>query len=146
MRPDEFESFREGFIEDWAIDLAKVENLPLELARAEATRRTDADLTDAVETEGHRLYVITADDDRIGTLWFSFGEKRAFLDDITIDEEHRGQGHGRRALELMERELQGLGVELVQLNVYAHNPGARSLYDRIGYEVTGVKMSKKIGR
>ena len=52
-------------------------------------------------------------------------------------------GYGRRALERMHAELRAPGVSLVQLNVYAHNPRARRLYESLGYEVTGMKMTRR---
>lgn len=143
MRAGELAAFRDSFVADWAVDLARVEGISMQAALEEAARRTDADLDGALESADHRLFVITADGEEVGTLWFSVREGRAFLDDITIAEEHRGNGYGCGALELMHAELQRLGVRLVQLNVYAHNPRARALYERLGYEVTGVTMTKR---
>lgn len=144
MKRDELAAFRERFVRDWAADLSKVEDISIDVALAEAARRTDSDLDGVLDSDQHRLYAITADDDPVGTLWFSLRNGRAFLDDITVAEVHRGHGYGRRALELMDIELRSIGVKLVQLNVYAHNPRARALYEELGYEVTGVKMTKLI--
>ncbi len=144
MRSAELPAFRDAFVAEWAVDLAKVEDMSMDAALEEAVRRTDADLDGALESPDHRLFVITADGEAVGTLWFSLGEGRAFLDDITIAQHHRGNGYGGCALELMHTELRQLGVRLVQLNVYAHNPRARVLYEKLGYEVTGVKMTKHL--
>jgi ribosomal protein S18 acetylase RimI-like enzyme len=144
MQPDELGAFRETFAADWAADLSRVEDIPMEAALEEAVKRIGADLDGALDSAEHRLFVIAAGGEAVGTLWFSVREGRAFLDDITIAEKHRGNGYGRRALELMHAELRQLGARLVQLNVYAHNPGARALYERLGYEVTGVKMTKHL--
>lgn len=143
MQPDELEVFRATFIEDWAHDLSRVEDLPIDSSRAEAARRTNADLHGVFESDDHHLYTIVAGGDTVGTLWFTVANGRAFLDDITVAEAHRGNGYGRRALELMHLELRRLGARLVQLNVYAHNPRARALYEALGYEVTGLKMTKR---
>lgn len=37
-------------------------------------------------------------------------------------------------------------AKMVQLNVYANNPRARAVYERLGYEVTGVTMTKVLAR
>lgn len=144
MQRHELAAFRDAFVVDWAADLARVEGISIEAARAEAARRTDRDLDGALDAAEHALFVITAGGDDVGTLWFSARDGRAFLDDITIAEVHRGNGYGRRALELMHAELRERGVSLVQLNVYAHNPRARRLYESMGYVATGVKMTRRI--
>ncbi|MCB9649607.1 MAG: GNAT family N-acetyltransferase [Deltaproteobacteria bacterium] len=144
MRPDELAAFRATFIEAWAADLARVEDLTMDAARAQAAQRADADLEGALESEHHHLFVVTTTDETVGTLWFSVREGRAFVEDITIAEPHRGHGYGRRALDLMHEVLQRMGVRVVQLNVYAHNPRARALYERVGYEVTGFTMTMRL--
>lgn len=146
MLPHELRAFRDAFVAEWAADLARVEDLPMQEALEQSARRTDAELGGALESNVHRLFVITANGEPVGTLWFSVREGRAFLDDITIAEDHRGHGYGARALALMHVELRRLGVRLVQLNVYAHNPRARAVYERLGYEVTGVTMTKVLAR
>ncbi len=149
MRPlsaEEFPEYRESFIRDWALDLARVEGLPPEEAIASATRRTDAGLTAGVATPGHYLYAILFDDERVGTLWFSVDEeRRGFLDDITILEPFRRRGHGKGALELLEAIARELGLGRLDLHVYRDNPGAIALYERLGYRVTGLKMRKVLG-
>jgi ribosomal protein S18 acetylase RimI-like enzyme len=146
MRADELPAFREAFVRDWAADLAIVDGLAPAGALAEAARRTDASLPDGVATAGHFLHVILAGDTAVGTLWFSIDERRhAFLDDITIGEAFRGAGHGRGALALFEEQARALGAVQVDLHVYRHNPRAIQLYERVGYQTTGLKMRKVLG-
>lgn len=147
LRPlnhDEFVAYRDSFIRDWSADLARVEDLSLEDARHEATRRTDASLTNGIATEGHHLFAILSGGARVGTVWFSVTDGHAFLDDITIEESVRGQGHGRRALVLLEAEVQALGLDRIDLHVYRDNPRAISLYEQLGYRTTGLKMRKML--
>ena len=145
MLASEFSRFCDRFIEDWAQDLSKVDDLEISIARQEATRRTKDDFAEGVDGEGRRLFVISADDKAVGTLWFSFEGTRAFIQDITIEPDKRGRGYGRRALILMEAELEGLGVSRVQLSVDAQNPRAKALYERVGYAVTGFRLTKRLG-
>jgi ribosomal protein S18 acetylase RimI-like enzyme len=143
MAADEFAPFRAGFIADWALDLAKIDDLSADAAVARATARTDADLPRGTETPGHHLFVILADEAPIGTLWFSMtAEGDAFLDDITVGGAHRGQGHGRIALALAEEEARRRGAARMELHVYRHNPRAIALYEAVGYRTTGLKMRK----
>ncbi len=145
LHPHEFAGYRESFIRDWAADLARVEQLSLAEATLQATRRTDASLPDGVATKGHQLHAILHCDVRVGTLWFSVdAEGRAFLDDITVDEPFRRQGHARRALQLFEALARAQGLAHIDLHVYRDNPGAIALYEQLGYRVTGLKMRKAL--
>ena len=144
MQPQEVEVFRRGFVEAWALDISRVEDLSLDDARREAERRVGTELDGAVEGPEHQLFVVTDGEVPVGTLWYSVRGRRAFVEDITISAEHRGRGYGRRALELMHVALRQQGVEIVQLNVYAHNPRAQALYEELGYGATGVTMTKRL--
>lgn len=145
MSAAEFPSFRASFVLDWAADIARIDDLSFADAEAQAASRTDQNLTDGPATPGHRLFVIVDGEVPVGTLWFSYEPgKPAFLDDITIREEFRGQGYGRRALELLEVEARTLGLPRIDLHVYTHNPTAIAVYQKLGYHTTGLKMRKML--
>lgn len=145
MRPDEFVGFRAAFVRDWALDLARVEDLPISEAERRAAQRTDADLPDGVATPGHHLFVIVAGGDEVGTAWLSVtATGHGFLDDITLHDSFRGRGYGRRALALVEARARELGLPAIELHVYAHNPRAIALYQALGYGTTGLKMRKRL--
>jgi len=145
MAADEFAVFRAVFVHDWAADLAKIDDLTSDEALAQAEARTDADLPFGAATPGHHLFVILANEEPVGSLWFSIDPRgHAFLDDVTIREEHRGKSYGRRALELCELEVRQRGVKRIELHVYRHNPRAIALYESLGYRTTGIKMKKVI--
>jgi ribosomal protein S18 acetylase RimI-like enzyme len=143
MATDEFVAFRAAFIHDWAVDLAKIGDLTGVEALALAEARTDADLPLGPATSGHHLFVILVNDEPVGSLWFSTDSQgHAFIDDVTIREEHRGKGYGRHALELCELEVRQRGVMRIDLHVYTHNPRAIALYELLGYRTTGLNMRK----
>lgn len=58
---------------------------------------------------------------------------------IVIGEKDRwGRGYGTEATRLVMREaFERLGLREVRLEVFRHNPRARSAYARVGFEVTG---------
>ena len=146
MAAEEFAAYRETFIRDWAADLEKVDDLTRAGALAEAAARTDADLPLGPATPGHHIFVILADEEPAGNLWFSIdAQGRAFLDDVTIHEADRGKGYGRRALELCELEARQRGATRIELHVYRHNPRAIVLYKALGYHTIGLKMRKVLG-
>lgn len=146
MRPDEFAAFRESFIRDWAADLARIDDVPVAEALRQAAQRTDVDLSVGVATRGHHLFVLVDGDETVGTAWMSVtATGEAFLDDLTVHPRHRGQGYGQRALELLEHHAGALGLRCIDLHVYAHNPRAIALYQRQGYQTTGLKLRKRLG-
>lgn len=143
MTADELAAFRETFLDDWALDLSRVDDLPLPEARQEAIRRVANDLADPPATADRLLFTIVADDRPIGSLWCSIdADRHAFLEELVIAELLRGHGYGRRALELLEADLRARGADRIDLHVYAHNPRAFGLYTRAGYRTTGHKLRK----
>jgi RimJ/RimL family protein N-acetyltransferase len=47
---------------------------------------------------------------------------------------------------LLESIVGALGLGRIGLHVFRHNPGAQALYEKLGYEVTGTNMQKRLCR
>lgn len=62
-----------------------------------------------------------------------FGGRDAFVDDLFVREQHRGQGLGRAALETMTAECRTRGVRALHLEVDAENVPALALYRKLGF-------------
>lgn len=94
------------------------------------------------------VYILEAEGARVGELWLckrDDGPQPAlFIYFVGIDEEHRGKGYGKAAMELAEAEARRLGSDRVALNVFGRNEVARNLYRSLGYEENAVSMSKKL--
>lgn len=58
----------------------------------------------------------------------------AFVDELFILAEHRGQGFGTRALQHAVERCQTNGVKLLRLEVTAHSQDAAKLYKKFGFE------------
>lgn len=58
----------------------------------------------------------------------------AFVDELFVAASHRGRGLGSGALDAMERACRELGVRALHLEVERKNPGARSLYEKRGFQ------------
>ena len=72
-------------------------------------------------------------------------QHRAPEDDlVAVREELRRSGYGRAIMVAAEDECRALGVVSVGLNVFGHNRGAQALYEQMGFEVTGIQMSKRL--
>ena len=104
--------------------------------RGEATRATQ--LPDGAATDGVALRVLTHSGADVGWLWVSFGQLprpdvEAWVFDVEVAEERRGEGHGRALMLVAERECSDAGLRLLGLNVFADNPRAERLYISLGY-------------
>jgi len=148
MREDEFASYLERARAGYAEDM--IRNGGMEPAAAH--RKSEADHA-ALYPQGFASDVelrVVEDDSGVAVGRVIYGEREqhgtrdAFLYDIAIDEEHRGRGLGRAAMELLEAEVRGLGLDRVQLNVFGGNEVARTLYRSLGFEELSVQMGKNL--
>ncbi len=81
---------------------------------------------------------------RVGFLWFTHQGQTAFLYDLYIYPAHRRQGHGRRALHLLEAAAAAQGLNAIGLHVFGHNPAAQELYLQAGFQITDLSMRKAL--
>jgi ribosomal protein S18 acetylase RimI-like enzyme len=83
----------------------------------------------------------------IGYLWIGFAgsdPRRWWVWDVMIDEQFRGLGYGRQAMELAETLARNEGALTIGLNVLGHNGVARALYTSLGYTETAIQMRKSL--
>jgi len=84
----------------------------------------------------------------VGALWFAAEEREggpwAFVYDVRIDNAYRRRGYGTQALEALEEEARELGLPRIALHVFGHNHAARAMYEKLGYEVVDLLMSKTL--
>ncbi len=99
-------------------------------------------------TKVHYLFSILVDDSTtpIGLIWFASreqrGKKSAFIYDFVIHPEFRGKGHGVETLRMLEELVAAMRISRISLNVMGWNHVARALYEKQGYGVTGMGMTK----
>lgn len=77
-----------------------------------------------------------------GYLVYSISEKVAFLENIFIQNNYRGQGIGAEAMTFLEKNLREDAIaDRIHLTVLSQNKAAISFYKKMGYEikVTGEK-------
>lgn len=70
--------------------------------------------------------------------------KSLYLDDLCVDEAHRGKGLGRALLEYVTDYAQKEGCHSVTLNVWALNPGAEKFYEACGFQPFKYAMERKL--
>ena len=111
-------------------------------------------LPDGLKSANQFLFTIRDDalgnNEIVGMVWFAVKEGRlvrsAYIYDITVREDLRGKGYGRLAIAEVEKHVQEMGIFKISLNVFGYNHGARSLYEKIGYQITGIGMTKTLAR
>jgi ribosomal protein S18 acetylase RimI-like enzyme len=105
-------------------------------------------LPDGLATEGQLMFAGEVDGEVVGFLWIGLptdDRPQAWIYEVQVDEAHRRRGHGRALMLAAEDELRARGVTRLGLNVFGHNPGARQLYESLGFETTSQQMSKALG-
>jgi ribosomal protein S18 acetylase RimI-like enzyme len=61
----------------------------------------------------------------------------AYVHGVVVAEGQRGQGWGEQIMLALEASLRDQGVRGIQLQVVLSNTGARRLYQRLGYQLSG---------
>lgn len=148
MRPEEWGAFEARAREGYAATLAT----PDGTTECAAERRAETEharlLPHGIDTAGHSFFVIEADGERAGTIWFAEheddGVRFAYLYDLDVDEGRRGSGIGMAALRALEAEVRRRGLAWIDLNVSGSNAVARGLYAKLDYRETFVRMRKLV--
>lgn len=103
--------------------------------RMKAARRTVKEWTHGND----ELYVIVEDKETVGFVHINYrGGKAAWIEDIYVDENKRGQGIATRVIGLAEEKIKGhKGCAAVCLDAAPDNKAALALYHKLGYITLG---------
>ena len=111
LRPlsnDEFEAWFALRRDSYAEDMVKDAGIAPEKATAMAATQMDALFPGRVPSPEQLIYVLEEDGEPVGELWVCDRndpvQHALFIYFVGIDEEHRGKGYGRAAMELAESE------------------------------------------
>ena len=142
----EFSQLSQTRRKKWFVDSFDVSE---EEAAVFAKKDFERILVDGFETKDNFTYSLIDKQGRdVGYLWHALRKEgniqKSFICDILVKKESRGQGYGRKALELLEEEVKGMGLRKIGLHVYANNSVALGLYKSMGYEVSSYLMNKII--
>ncbi len=148
MTDEQYLRYRQRAEAKYAQDIADSGAMPLPEAQEKAREDYERLLPDGLATEGHRLWTAYDGDDEVGMLWLHLEQKsdglHAFGYDFEVREDLRRKGYGRAIMQTSEQVCRELGVVSIGLNVFGFNLGARALYEQMGYEVTAIKMRKRL--
>ena len=112
--------------------------------------RIENELPQGLNTHDHFFYSIVDDQikEQIGILWFFLKEgwdrKIAFIADVKIFKKFQRKGFGTKAFKLMEGKVRELGIDKINLHVFSHNDPAIKMYEKLGYKVYSLNMTKII--
>ena len=122
--------------------------IDLDVAQAKADRDLPMLLPDGLATPDHFMYAIEDDGRFAGYLWLCDRDGELghslFVYAVEVNEESRGRGLGRAAMQFAEDEARRRGIAKVALNVFGGNAVARGLYLSLGYQETAVHMEKRV--
>jgi len=147
MTETQYRAYREYADESYARSIAET-GMVWEDAVQQSAKTFAELLPDGLATPGHHLWQAYDGDDEIGVLWLRIkpgsAGSHAFGFDFLVREDVRRRGYGRAIMAAAEQKCRELGVVSIGLHVFGHNPGARSLYEQMGFAITGYNMRKKL--
>lgn len=148
MSSEQFETWKEVSIREYAEDKIKAGNMQAENALEESQKEFDQLLPEGPRTAGNYLYAVEDVDSRnkVGILWIKIRHdlQDVFIYDIRMDEAFRGQGYGRQTLQALEEMVKDMGLSKISLHVFGDNKVAQNLYRSFGFYATNILMSKNL--
>jgi GNAT superfamily N-acetyltransferase len=135
MTQEEFDVYVDGSTEQYIGELAAAGMSP-EAARKQGEEQMAELVPHGLESPGQTFFTAWVGDTPVGTLWLSTERPMAFVYDVEVREDQRRQGYGEAMMNAGARWCRDRGHPALGLNVFGHNPNARSLYDKLGYHVT----------
>jgi GNAT superfamily N-acetyltransferase len=148
MTREEYDAYRVTAEESYAASILDSGAMAEPDARAKSAEDLARLLPDGIDTEG-QLFLTARDGDLVvGMLWLSLSATprglTAFGYDFQIKDDLRRQGYGRAFMLAAEKECRDRGVVSIGLHVFGHNIAARTLYEQMGFHITGISMSRTL--
>jgi len=148
MSENEYSVYLEKTIPNYAADNVNAGYWQEKDALERSRKSFENLLPDGVNTKDQYLFHVEDPEtgQRVGVIWLNARTKSprpsGFIYDIEIDETYRGKGYGKQAMLAIEEKARELGLQSIELHVFAHNPVAMGLYEKIGYKVKSQNMTK----
>lgn len=123
-----------------------------DLFKGPTTKYSEAELRDILQNDETPVFVCEDDSGRVAghgfcMLQHSGGQlmqehDTLYIDDICVDEAHRGRQVGRALYEHILAFARAAGCYNVTLNVWSCNPGAMRFYEKLGLVPYKIGMEK----
>ena len=150
MLEGDLHSYLDTAIPNYAADNVKAGYWSEEEALGKSKDAYSKLLPEGVHSISQHLYKIedTESGQSVGIIWLNARvdapHPSGFIYDIEVNEEFRGKGYGKQAMLAIEEKARELGLKSIGLHVFAHNAVAKGLYEKIGYELKSMNMTKVI--
>ncbi|WP_085707399.1 N-acetyltransferase [Pseudomonas sp. B35(2017)] len=141
MRDNEYNSWENLSVDDYAQDLMASHLYSQTKARSEAFRTYRVALPQGMNTKNNHFRVYETGGQVAGYIWFSVDNDSAFLSDIILLPEFQGKGIGKSFICELVNELGALKISELELRVSPDNHRAMNLYRKLGFRITGFDMS-----
>ncbi len=150
MTEGEFEAYLARDIATFAEVMVKAGywNAPSALDKSRAAHQRL--LPEGLATGDHHIFTIedTERCEKVGAIWLAVDREydgpAGFIYDLVIDEPYRRMGFATQAMLALEEKAKELGLVILRLHVFTYNAVARSLYEKLGYEVSSLNMAKSL--
>lgn len=150
MAIEQYYTWQDAKIKFYAEEKAQVGNVSAEEALQVSKQEFEQIMPDGLNTLGNFLFNIKDEDSDqiVGSLWVKVRDegKEMFIYGIEIDEDARGKGYGRQAMEALEAVVKEMGIPKISLHVFGYNEVAINLYKSSGYVATNIQMSKVLSK
>lgn len=150
MRNDEFSAYCDYFVTDYSEEITLNYGHSPTVAHDLAKQALTDSFPNGLESDEHTLLCIEANLNGqlkvVGYLWHAIkkSESSTFIYDFYIDAAFRAKGYGKQAMNQLEQQLADVGIKQIKLRVAYHNQRALSLYQAVGFTISGYNMSKTI--
>jgi ribosomal protein S18 acetylase RimI-like enzyme len=143
MTEDQYQPWRAETETHYARSIAATGLSPQAAAR-EAADTYARLLPGEFATAGHHFWYAYDGERRAGFLWVKVTDDTAFVYNVAVEPELRRRGYGRAIMLAAERWCRDRGLTSIGLRVFAHNAGARALYEQLGFVETSRTMAKDL--
>ncbi|MCR8641270.1 GNAT family N-acetyltransferase [Paenibacillus sp. N1-5-1-14] len=145
MNSTEFQEYLNTAIHSYAESNVQSGNWSEQESISKAMEQYTQLLPDNEKTADNKLFTIRFEGEEVGVIWMALKpNNKGFIYDIKIKEDYRGRGFGKQAMGEIEKVAKEYGLKSIGLHVFAHNPLARSLYEKLGYKETSIVMAKEL--
>ncbi len=135
MSSEEFDAFFARAVEDYAAILART-GISAEAAAERSAEQTNRLLPSGIDSPGMEFFHGWVGDTAVGLLWLDVSQRMAFVYNVEVVESQRRKGYGAALMNAAALWARAHDHPVLGLNVFAHNPGAKALYDKLGFRVT----------
>jgi GNAT superfamily N-acetyltransferase len=143
MTEDQYKPWRADAEAHYAQSVAATGQSPQAAARDAADTYARL-LPDEFATPDHHFWYAHDGDRQVGFLWIKVTGDTAFVHNVAVEPGLRRRGYGRAIMLAAERWCRDQGLTSIGLRVFAHNAGARALYERLGFLETSCNMAKDL--